>query len=134
MGNVTAEQVQIRVFRGSPDVLDPDGNGNCDALTDGLLELRYLFGFRGDSLVSGALAPDALRTTAELVKPPIESVLDQLDVDDDGTNDALTDGLLIVRYLFGFRGEALVLGAVSTGCNRSEAADVEAYLSDLEGI
>jgi len=34
-----------------------------------------------------------------------------LDIDDDGKTEALTDGLLIIRYLFGFSDDALVAGA-----------------------
>ena len=51
-----------------------------------------------------------------------------LDVDDDGKTEALTDGLLVIRYLFGFSGESLVAGAVSNNASRSTAADIEAYL------
>ena len=32
---------------------DIDGDGNVDALTDGLLLLRYLFGLSGDTLTVG---------------------------------------------------------------------------------
>ena len=35
--------------------LDIDGDGESKPLTDGLLLIRYLFGFSGDSLVSGAI-------------------------------------------------------------------------------
>ena len=40
--------------------IDIDGNGEFDALTDGLLILRNLFGLTDSSLVSGALAADAI--------------------------------------------------------------------------
>ena len=40
--------------------LDIDGNGKYDALTDGLLVLRNMFGLEGEALVNGALAPDAI--------------------------------------------------------------------------
>ena len=45
-------------------LLDVDGNGQIDALTDGLLILRYLFGLEGDTLIAGVVAQDATRTTA----------------------------------------------------------------------
>ena len=38
----------------------------------------------------------------------------QLDIDLDGEVTALTDGLLLIRYLFGFRDDALVKGALSS--------------------
>jgi hypothetical protein len=49
---------------GSSCCLDIDGNGEADALTDGILILRYLFGFRGATLIDGAVAPDCTRCTA----------------------------------------------------------------------
>ena len=51
---------------------DIDGDGESKALTDGLLLIRYLFGFSGDSLVSGAIGSDATRDTAEAVEAYIE--------------------------------------------------------------
>ena len=55
-----------------------------------------------------------------------------LDVDGNGAADALTDGLLSLRYLFGFRGPTLVNGAVDlVGCSRCDAVAIEGYLSGL---
>ena len=48
----------------STSMLDIDGNGSYDALTDGLLILRYLFGLSGDSLVAGVVANNANYTTS----------------------------------------------------------------------
>jgi len=48
--------------------LDIDGDSQSKPLTDGLLLIRYLFGFSGDSLVSGAIGSDAKRNTAEEVE------------------------------------------------------------------
>ena len=45
--------------------LDIDGDGESKPITDGLLLIRYLFGFSGDSLVSGAIGTDAARDTAD---------------------------------------------------------------------
>lgn len=43
--------------------LDIDGNGKVDALTDGIMAVRYMFGsaFSGNVLIAGAIAPDAIR-------------------------------------------------------------------------
>ena len=51
-----------------------------------------------------------------------------LDVDGDGTVGALTDGLLVLRYLFGFTGPTLTSGAVASACTRCSAASIEPYL------
>lgn len=46
--------------------LDIDGNGQVDALTDGVLTLRYLLGLRGPALVAGATGNCASRDTAAI--------------------------------------------------------------------
>lgn len=54
--------------------LDIDGNGSVDALTDGLMLLRYMFGLRGTSLTSGAVANGAPRGDATSIEPYIQSL------------------------------------------------------------
>jgi hypothetical protein len=44
-------------------VLDLDGNGTIDALTDGIMLLRAFFGLSGTSVTNGALGAGATRTT-----------------------------------------------------------------------
>ena len=55
--------------------LDIDGNGIPDALTDGLLIVRYLFGLRGNALITGAVAPLAPRSTFEAIQAYIQTLL-----------------------------------------------------------
>ena len=43
--------------------------------------------------------------------------------------DAATDGALLVRYLFGMRGAALINNARGTGTSMRDAAQIEAYLA-----
>jgi len=92
--------------------LDVDDDGNEDALTDGLLIIRYLFSFTGDILIKDAIAPGATRTTANAVETYLNQRRALFDVDGDGREDALTDGVLVIRYLFGFTGDTLINGAV----------------------
>jgi hypothetical protein len=54
-----------------------------------------------------------------------------MDIDDDGTTQALTDGLLLIRYLFGFRGDALIGNAIGQGATRTDAATIEAHLNEM---
>jgi hypothetical protein len=110
--------------------LDVDGNGQYDALTDGLLALRWLFGLGGTTLTNGVVGAGASRPTALEIGPYLAGLGSQLDVDGNGTVDALTDGLLIVRYLFGLRGAALTTGAIGSGATRN-AMQIETYLSGL---
>jgi hypothetical protein len=56
-------------------VFDIDQNGSFDALTDGLILLRYAFGLRGDNLINGVIASDAYRTSASEIEAHIQSYL-----------------------------------------------------------
>ena len=54
-----------------------------------------------------------------------------LDIDGDGKSEPLTDGLLLIRYLFGFSGESLISGAIGSGASRQTAQEVEDYIKAL---
>jgi hypothetical protein len=54
-----------------------------------------------------------------------------LDIDANGSFDALTDGLIILRYAFNLRGESLTNGAISEDAMRTNPADIEAYIESL---
>jgi hypothetical protein len=112
--------------------LDIDGNGVIDPMTDGLLALRYLFGFTGDVLVADAVAGNCTRCGASAIESHIVSILPLLDVDDNGLPvQALTDGLLVLRRMFGFSGDALISGAVAADCMRCDAGPIATYIDGL---
>jgi hypothetical protein len=52
-----------------------------------------------------------------------------LDVDGNGAQDALTDGLLILRAMFGLTGTAVTNGAVGSGASRADWTALRAYLN-----
>ncbi|MGB2115531.1 MAG: hypothetical protein ACPHV4_01950, partial [Porticoccaceae bacterium] len=106
---------------------DFDENGVADALSDGLMMLRYCFGLRGDYVTSLAMSPDSSMSSDEVVAK-IESALEIADIDNDGEVGALTDGLLLLRYLFGLEGDILTIGVVSPDASRSSNEAIEAYL------
>ena len=66
-----------KVIVGGQDLLDIDGDANIDALTDGLLVLRYLFGLRGNTLVVGVIASNATRDVNE-IEEHLEMLMPQL--------------------------------------------------------
>ena len=68
--------------------LDIDGNGRFDALTDGLLVLRSMFGLTGAPLISGVVAADAVYTDAEDIQSRITGLGNLLDIDNNGNVDA----------------------------------------------
>jgi hypothetical protein len=108
---------------------DIDKDGNADALTDGLLLLRFTFGLTGDSLTNSAIAAGSSLSSSE-VEAELNATLAIADIDGNGQVDALTDGLLLLRYLFGLTGDSLINSAVGTGSVRSTTAAIGQYLVD----
>ena len=104
-----------------------------DAHSDGLIVIRYLFGLRGPALTANALGGTASRTDPADVKNYLDGINLALDVDGNGTPDALTDGLMIIRYLFGLRGNALVAGAIAQTPppTRTDPQDIADYIQSL---
>jgi hypothetical protein len=58
-----------------------------------------------------------------------------LDVDASGTVTPLTDGLMILRSMFGFTGDALTDSAVDlTNCQDCDSEEIEKYIADVRGL
>ncbi|WP_295457264.1 DUF1566 domain-containing protein [uncultured Thiodictyon sp.] len=110
--------------------LDADGDGVVAPATDGTLILRHLFGFSGTALTAGALGAGATRD-AEAITAYLDRTGALWDVDGDGRVDALTDGVLIMRYLLGRTGSALTVGAVAAGATRTTPGQIAPYLAAL---
>jgi|GEM_PF-3359901 len=115
--------------------IDIDGDNSADALTDGILILRSMFGIDSTALVSGALSTGATYSDPSDITYRISLLGDRLDIDGDGQIDALTDGLLILRYLFGLTGSSLTDSVISTclgACeDRRSSGEIESYLKAL---
>ncbi|MGB2172425.1 MAG: lamin tail domain-containing protein, partial [Porticoccaceae bacterium] len=108
---------------------DIDKDGDADALTDGLLMLRYTFGLRDAALTENAISTASTLSSSQ-VSAELEATLPIADIDGDGQIDALTDALILLRYLFGLTGESLTNGAVATGAVRATPAAITQYLMD----
>ena len=106
---------------------DIDGNGSVDALSDGLLMLRYMFRLRDEALLDSAVANDSPLSDDE-IKRRIEAMYSNADIDNSNQVDALTDGLLLLRYLFGLRGDSLIAAVVAETAERSTAVAIESYI------
>lgn len=115
-------------------VIDVDGDGECQSLTDSRLVMRWMSGSTGDALIAGAIdALNCTRCTARDIEAYLDASVGQLDIDADSEADAMTDGMLGMRWLFGFRGEALIEMAVDTAnCQRCKVKQIEAYLATLD--
>jgi hypothetical protein len=117
----------------TPCSLDLDADGQFDALTDGLLYARSLAGYTGASLTDEVLGAGATRASPETIGAFLasDSCKRELDVDGDGERASATDGLLVLRYLFGFSGEALVSGALAPGAARTSPEAIRQWLDAL---
>src|SRR5437879_1103790 len=110
--SVTADAARVRCN------LDIDGNGEVDALTDGLLLARAAHGMRGFDLVRDALGAGAMRTNPDEILDFIVANQSTYDIDGDGVFDGSTDAVLLLRHMFGLSGERLVAGAVAADAPR----------------
>ena len=110
-----------------PATWDFDGNGSGDALTDGLMLLRYTFGVRDINMTNGAIAENAVLSATQIVNNMHREVK-IADIDGNGSTDALTDGLMLLRYMFGLRGSPLISGAISSDATRTTALEIEQYI------
>ena len=111
--------------------LDIDGDGEFDALTDGLLVIRSMFGLSGDALIDGVLGQNAQRSSSNEIEQRIVLLGNKLDVDGNGQVDALTDGLLTLRFLFGLSGTTLVDNVIAANATRFEPSEIESHFDDL---
>ncbi|MBC6421052.1 MAG: PPC domain-containing protein [Hormoscilla sp. SP12CHS1] len=97
--------------------------------------MRYMFGFRGDALTKDAIGEDSTRSSADLITNYLDAAGDTLlDVDGNGIVEALSDGILFIRFLFGFRGETLTNGAIAPGATRTTAAEIEQLIEQLNTL
>lgn len=99
---------------------------------DAMIISRYLLGLTGSALTDGnVLGNDASRTDPAQLMAYLNTIRPLLDIDGDTEFKSTTDGLLLMRYLLGVRGNALIAGAIGTGATRIAAVDVENYLAGI---
>jgi len=96
------------------------------ALLDGVVIARYMRGERGAALLQGIAETEAWDVFE--VEQHLWEMQPFYDIDADGEVSSTRDGLLLIRYLLGLRGEALVKGLGLQGAERAEPADIATYL------
>ena len=105
-------------------VLDVDGNNAINALTDGLMLLRVMLGLTDDAVTNGATVSGAPRTTWAQIQPFVH--LAALDIDGNGLTLPASDGVMLLRAMFGLTGTAVTNGAV---VGSRSWADIRTYLN-----
>ena len=111
-------------------VLDFNSDNFQDSSKDGKLVLRHMFGLRDEQLVKDL--NQSVFGSSSITKK-IDALDKQLDIDGNGAIDALTDGLLLYRYLDGQRGQSLITGVISSDATRKSFDQIETYLNKLAG-
>lgn len=105
-------------------VIDIDGNQSISATTDGLMILRAMLGLSGTTVTSGATVAGAPRTSWAQIAPYVH--LAALNLDGTGNANAATDGVLLLRAMFGLTGTAVTNGIATNG---RTWADIRTYLN-----
>lgn len=129
-GSALESAVVVVLEPGPLPNLDIDLNGTLDALTDGVVVLRHLLGFTGNAITNGVIDSAGRRTDPAQITDYLTSIHSALDVDLDGHVDALSDGILILRYAFGFEGVDLIGPLVLTG-QRTDPGSIASYLDTM---
>ena len=105
-------------------VIDIDGNQTISATTDGLMLLRAMLGLTGTAVTTGATVTGAPRTSWEQISPYVH--LAALNLDGSGNVNAATDGVLLLRAMFGLTGTAVTTGIATNGRSWT---DIRTYLN-----
>lgn len=126
---MTSTHVHLDPVRNDLDIDTSLAASRYQASSDGLLVMRYLLGLRGSELTVGAKSAAAVRTDAE-IGIQLAHLLSNglLDIDGDGQTRPETDGLLILRYLIGYRSNGLVENA---NAGALSASQIEAKIAAL---
>jgi hypothetical protein len=113
--------------------LDMDGNGSRQALIDGVLIVRNMLGITSASMVTGiTFAPSATRTTPAAISAFYAA--QNLDIDGNGSKQALIDGVLLVRLMLGNSDATLLNGITfSAAATRTTAPAIRAYVNSTCG-
>lgn len=108
---------------------DTDADGNFDALSDALMFLRFAFGITdADFLTQGSISASSPLTVLQVAENARFINRSIGDIDGDGVTDALTDGIMLLRYAFDMRGEALIEGGIADGATRTTPEEIIAYI------
>ena len=105
-------------------VLDVDGNGSITALTDGLMILRTMLGLTDAAVTNGATLASAPRNTWAQIQPFVH--LAALDIDGSGSTLPASDGIMLLRAMFGLTGTPVTKGAAAGGRTWT---DIRTYLN-----
>lgn len=116
--------------------LDVDADGKVNALTDGLLVIRYMLGLSGSALTNGIYASGGGAEFGGIVtRLGVIGANNWLDVDGNGEVKAESDGILLLRALFGLNGTAVTENALGISPRSRETwPTIRDYLNTVCGL
>jgi hypothetical protein len=126
---------------GSSLCISSSNDCSCDATPGGTFTTAVVTIADGQYVCArhtSAPIPNALRQTVVVVGGGVAKFLTytgnlfgncSLDVDDSGTRDALTDGLIIIRALFGLTGSAVTNNATGAQAKRTSWEQIRSFLN-----
>jgi hypothetical protein len=117
--------------------LDIDNDGAVLPTTDALVILRRMLTLSSEGLRANAYNPLGLRTDASQMAALIDPMISTktLDIDGNGSVTAATDGLLLLRALLGFGGNAVTNNALGAGVKtRGDWSSIRQYLITTCGV
>ena len=82
-----------------------------------------------DAFTDGAIATGATVTGSAEIADYIDQRTTAFDLDGNGSRDALTDGLLLMRYLFGLSGDVMTSGVVVVGATGNSYAEITSLIA-----
>jgi uncharacterized delta-60 repeat protein len=123
-------------------LLDIDGSGGVQTAVDGVLFARSILGFKGSTLITGIafpasatrsspLAIEGYRTSCAAKPAPLCNG----DIDNDGTQTAMIDGLIAIRAMLGITGAPALNGInFPPGATRITWLDIRNHLVSECGL
>lgn len=120
---VAIDQSEFSGWRINATTVTADYDSNCTRMNltrDGITACAY----NGSSPTSWAMH------TLPAGHP--SSKICDLDIDGSGTVEPDRDGVLLLRYLFGMRGNALIAGINQAGAARTQPATIESYIASKD--
>jgi Right handed beta helix region len=105
---------------------DIDRSGKADALIDGTMIVRNALGLSDEALTSNS---NPLATSSIFIRDVYERERDALDVDGDG-NVSISDVQIVLRWLLGYSGDALLEG-LAPNAPRDNTGAVASHLAAM---
>jgi|GEM_PF-3215367 len=134
--NATGQDACLAKLVTEHSYFDLDDDSLAQVESDGVLFLRYLIGFRGPGLTADAVGPYAKRNASANIASylsttsPIHPNCGADIVGAPGGANAMLDGIVLMRVMFGLTGEAVTNGInFPLGTMRTTWSDIKSHLS-----